>query len=261
MSDNHSPIHSSVFSHCRPCAFNLVSAAIRAFSLLSVKESSPFLLPALPPHEPNIGILLWLSSEFGDPSTVPDPMNAVVADDPAPSSFLSLPGRPNTWNPEEPPPELPPPAFGPTGASSNNFLGSKHEQHTPQSANLLTCPGMERPRSLHTKAFAKWLQFFRIRLYRSGPKSSLRSEIADCTSDDPPSKVPNSIASRNCAPGASLGELSKMPPPLAKLYSLPNISTPLWWIPMPTLYKKSFAAERSYTFSITFVPIRVRPPS
>jgi hypothetical protein len=66
---------------------------------------------------------------------------------------LPRPGRPNDWKPEEPPP--PAPAFGPTGASSNNFLGSKHEQHTPKSASLLTCPGIDRPRSLHTKAFAK----------------------------------------------------------------------------------------------------------
>jgi hypothetical protein len=32
-----------------------------------------------------------------------------------------------------------------------------------------------------------------------------------------------------------LGEESKIPPPLAKEYSLPNISTPLWWRPMPIL--------------------------
>lgn len=40
-------------------------------------------------------------------------------------------------------------------------------------------------------------------------------EIAELNSALPPSKVPNSIDSLNFAPGASLGEESNMPPPLA----------------------------------------------
>ena len=64
---------------------------------------------------------------------------------------------------------------------------------------------------------------------------TISPDIADCNSDDPPSNDPNSMDSRNLAPGASLGKESKIPPPLAKEYSLPNISTPLWWRPMPIL--------------------------
>jgi hypothetical protein len=40
-------------------------------------------------------------------------------------------------------------------------------------------------------------------------------EIAEFNSALPPSKVPNSIDSLNFAPGASLGDESKIPPPLA----------------------------------------------
>jgi hypothetical protein len=40
-------------------------------------------------------------------------------------------------------------------------------------------------------------------------------EIAEFNSALPPSKVPNSMDSLNFAPGASLGDESKMPPPLA----------------------------------------------
>ena len=62
--------------------------------------------------------------------------------------------------------------------------------------------------------------------HRSGPNSSLKPLMAEFSSADPPSKCPSSIDSLNFAPGASFGEESKTPPPLAKLYSRPNTSTP-----------------------------------
>lgn len=90
------------------------------------------------------------------PKVAPDPENAVTFE------LLAALRRPAvTLNPLLDDDGL---LGSPTGASSINLRGSRQEQQTPKSANRLTCPGRVRLSNFQQRAFAKWLQFFRIKL-------------------------------------------------------------------------------------------------
>lgn len=130
---------------------NRARAASRAFSLRSVKSSVraelPLPLPMTPRSRPPTP---RLSPELlDDPRVVPLPVKVAT---------LALPPPPVLRRPgvTENPLLVLDCRFGsPTGACSNSFRGSKHEQQTPKSANRFTCPGRVRPKSRQTKALAK----------------------------------------------------------------------------------------------------------